>query len=73
MPRGKSNVPPLLAATDRYRKAHDRLVSAKRELAKADAGYAEAETAYLALVAETIAARQPMPAPAGEVAHQQPA
>jgi hypothetical protein len=65
MPRGKSTMPPMLAASDKYRRANERLVHAKKELQRAEAAYAEAETAYLGLVAQTPAVRQRVLAEAG--------
>lgn len=59
-------MPPMLAASDKYRRANDRLVHAKRELKRAEAAYVDAETAYLALVAQTPAVRQRVLAETGQ-------
>jgi len=58
MPRGKSNVPPLLKAADQYRRSEVRVRHCKRALEKAEKARADAEAAWLDLVSQSLAARQ---------------
>lgn len=66
MPRGKSNVPPVLAAAEKFRRAEERVAETKKQLRKAEAARSEAETTYYELVSASLAARHRQPAHAAE-------